>query len=235
MPPPLSDALAPSLRFLEAGGPVVWLLLVLSVVALTLTVLKLLQFRRARLGDTGPARRALLLYRGGRLAEALSLARSSPNPAAQVLAVALRGRRRRDIPENVVREEVARVGSELLLGLRGGLRPLELIGSLSPLLGLFGTVLGMIEAFRRLQEAGSRVDPAVLSGGIWEALLTTAVGLGVAIPVVAVLTWFERTLDRTAHQMEDVVTQAFTLELAVSPAEDDSHGDDGQAPERAVR
>jgi biopolymer transport protein ExbB len=52
------------------------------------------------------------------------------------------------------------------------------------LLGLFGTVLGMVEAFRQLELAGSQVDPAVLSGGIWQALLTTAVGLAVAIPAV---------------------------------------------------
>src|SRR3546814_3183218 len=77
-----------------------------------------------------------------------------------------------------------RCGNEALEGLRGQLGALEVIGSVSPLLGLFGTVLGMIEAFRQLAEAGSQVSPAILSAGIWEALLTTAVGLAVAIPVV---------------------------------------------------
>src|SRR3546814_15805260 len=91
------------------------------------------------------------------------------------------GRQRRDLPEAMVREEVMRCGNEALEGLRVQLGALEVIGSVSPLLGLFGTVLGMIEAFRQLAEAGSQVSPAILSAGIWEALLTTAVGLAVAI------------------------------------------------------
>jgi biopolymer transport protein ExbB len=59
---------------------------------------------------------------------------------------------------------------------------LELISTIAPLLGLLGTVLGMIAAFQALQESGSRADPAILAGGIWEALLTTAAGMAVAIP-----------------------------------------------------
>jgi len=84
----------------------------------------------------------------------------------------------------------------------------------APLLGLFGTVLGMIEAFRKLAEAGNQVNPAILSGGIWEALLTTAVGLAVAIPVVVLCNWFERRVERVGHEMESLVTQVFTQDLS---------------------
>ena len=113
--------------------------------------------------------------------------------------------------EALVREEMQRVGARELESLRSHLRVLEVIGTLSPLLGLFGTVLGMIEAFRRLEEAGSRVDPAILSGGIWEALLTTAIGLAVAIPAVAALNWLERKVERLRHDMEDCATRLFTM------------------------
>ena len=58
---------------------------------------------------------------------------------------------------------------------------MEVVASISPLLGLFGTVLGMIKAFLNLEKAGSQIDPALLAGGIWEALLTTAFGLVVAV------------------------------------------------------
>ncbi len=75
-----------------------------------------------------------------------------------------------------------------------GLRVLDLTAQLAPLLGLFGTVLGMIEAFQTLQEAGSTADPSLLAGGIWVALLTTAVGLCVAIPASVVLAWFDSRL-----------------------------------------
>ena len=72
----------------------------------------------------------------------------------------------------------------------------------------------MIAAFAELENAGSQVDPSILSGGIWEALLTTAAGLAVAIPTVAVLNWLERAADRTAHEMDSAVTQIFTEDLS---------------------
>lgn len=65
------------------------------------------------------------------------------------------------------------------------------MAQLAPLLGLFGTVLGMISAFQALQQAGAQVDPSILAGGIWVALLTTAVGLAVAMPTSVALSWFE--------------------------------------------
>ena len=72
----------------------------------------------------------------------------------------------------------------------------------------------MIEAFREMEQAGHQVNPSVLSGGIWEALLTTAMGLGVAIPVVAILGWLERRVDRLAHEMGSIVTRVFTVDLS---------------------
>ncbi|MDO6806083.1 MotA/TolQ/ExbB proton channel family protein, partial [Wenyingzhuangia sp. 1_MG-2023] len=86
-------------------------------------------------------------------------------------------------PEAALREETLRLARIEVGKLTQGLRPLEVIANIAPLLGLFGTVLGMIEAFQAMEAAGSKVDPAVLSGGIWQALLTTAGGLAVAIPV----------------------------------------------------
>jgi hypothetical protein len=110
-------------------------------------------------------------------------------------------------------------GARCWPGLRSWFRPLEVIASLAPLLGLFGTVLGMIKAFQQLESAGSQVNPAILSGGIWEALLTTAVGLAVAIPVVALLNWLERRVDRLAIEMESVLNRFYALELdAEAPA-----------------
>ena len=208
---------------LQLGGPVVAVLLAMSIVALAITLLKLYQFRVARIGDTRAAREALVHYRAGRSRVALSMLARTSNPMAKVLALAIRGRMRGDLAESTVREEVARVGGDILQKLRIYLRPLEVIASLAPLLGLFGTVLGMIEAFRRLEQSGSRVDPAILSGGIWEALLTTAVGLAVAIPTVAVLNWLERIVDRFGHEMESAVTQVFTGALADNIDEDDKH------------
>ena len=156
---------------------------------------------------------ALRLWQTGRHREAAQLAAASRNPTAQVLAHAMRGQLR-GIEEAKIREEVVRIGTEILESLRSWLRPLEVIASLAPLLGLFGTVLGMIDAFAELENAGNQIDPSVLSGGIWEALLTTAVGLAVAIPTVAVLNWLERAVDRAAHAMDNAVTRIFTEDLS---------------------
>jgi biopolymer transport protein ExbB len=78
-----------------------------------------------------------------------------------------------------------------LARIEGGFRLLDSIAQIAPLLGLFGTVLGMIDAFRALQEAGQSVDPSALAGGIWVALLTTAAGLAIAMPTTLALTWLE--------------------------------------------
>lgn len=207
---PTLDVLAIGELF-ALGGPVVGILALLSVFALAIVLLKCWQFWSVHIGDSGFVEPVLDAWRGGRADEALAELARRRNPIAVTLSVALRGRRA-GVPEATVREEAARVGALHLAELRSYLRPLELIGTLSPLLGLLGTVLGMIEAFRALETAGSRVDPAVLSGGIWEALLTTAIGLIVAIPTVAAFNWLERRIERLHQDMQDAVTRAFTVD-----------------------
>lgn len=199
-------------ELLDAGGPVVAILLMLSIVALAIVVVKSWQFYQSRLGDRKTARAAIALFKSGRASEALTLLDGSPNPVAWVLAMAIRGQKR-GVAESALREELIRCGGDVLESLRELLRPLEVIAALAPLLGLFGTVLGMIESFHQLSEAGNRVDPSILSGGIGEALLTTAVGLAVAIPTIAALNWLERRVDRTVFELDSVVTQIFTEDL----------------------
>ncbi len=206
------------LTYLEAGGPVVMILIAMSVFAFAIVLLKLWQFQSTRIGERRQGLQAVALYRQGRIREALQSLQNARSPLSQVVSLAIQGQSRGDLAEQKVREEVMRHGSSLLEDLRVGFRPLEVIASLAPLLGLFGTVLGMIEAFRQLEQAGNQVNPAILSGGIWAALLTTAAGLAVAIPVVAILNWLERRVERTAHAMEDAITQVFTESLAGSLA-----------------
>lgn len=219
----ISDASSTLVDLVVFGGPVVAILLCMSVIALTIIIVKLWQFARMKIRDRRTARSALNIYQGGNIEAAIGMAHRSPNPAAQVLAFAIESRERR-LPEAMIREELMRLGGDLLESMRAWFRPLEVIASLAPLLGLFGTVLGMIEAFQDLQQAGSQVDPAVLSGGIWQALLTTAVGLAVAMPVIVVLNWFERRVDRLAHDMDSIVTQVFTTEIGhPNAAQQDVH------------
>ena len=102
--------------------------------------------------------------------------------------------------------------------LESGFRLLDSVAQLAPLLGLFGTVLGMISAFQALQEAGAQVDPSILAGGIWVALLTTAVGLAVAMPTALILSWFESRMDRERVFAQQALHSILAPETHVAPA-----------------
>jgi biopolymer transport protein ExbB len=226
-------ALAGALEALRLGGPVVALLLALSVVALAVVIAKLMQFRLLRLGDTAPVEQALSAYRRGDARQALYALEGRRNPIAQTVAEAIRAERRNTSDRSLLREETARLAGRHVENLRSHLRVLEVIATLSPLLGLFGTVLGMIDAFQEMEAAGSQVDPAVLSGGIWEALMTTAVGLAVAIPATAASNWLDRRVERVTHAMEDAVTRVYTADVAITGDGDDDAAAFGLSPQAA--
>lgn len=204
------ERLAPLLTLLHRGGPVVWLLAIMSFFALTLIIGKTFQFWRLRIASDAYLEDSLCSWRRGHRQEAIkTLAHVPRQPIACVMDAAMQGLLAEQ-QESVLREEVTRIAKNHIERLRSWMHALELIANLSPLLGLLGTVLGMIEAFRKLESAGNQVDPALLSGGIWQALLTTAVGLIVAIPALVAHQWLDRRIDRCAHKMEDYATRVFT-------------------------
>ena len=202
--------LDPLRSLVETGGPVVGLLLAVSVVALTLIVVKIAHFWRAGVGRHRRARNALAIWESGDKSAALAHAHEGVAPVSRLLAHGMRGLRQPGGDMTLIREDVERVAIEILASLRSGLRALDAIAQVAPLLGLFGTVLGMIEAFRALQAGGSNVDPAALAGGIWVALLTTAVGLGIAMPASLAVSWFEARIDSERVTMETLLTALFT-------------------------
>ena len=206
------DTLAASLetvtKLLDIGGPVVWILLVLSVFSVTVIIVKLWQFALQRPESLRDVNKALDHWRNNEFDQASRRLRNS-SPIAQIVAHAMQGIHQGEDKE-VLKEELSRLANNYISQLRGLLRPLEVIANLSPLLGLMGTVLGMIVAFKQMEAAGAQVDPSVLSGGIWQALLTTAVGLAVAIPVSALHSWLDRKVERITQTLNDVVTQVFT-------------------------
>ena len=112
------------------------------------------------------------------------------------------------------------MATESLRRLRKYLRLIELIGQLAPLLGLLGTVIGMIQAFNNLQQSGAVVNPATLAGGIWTALLTTALGLAVAIVFSSVTVWFDARLEGEASAMETTLTGFFAARITEDQSRD---------------
>lgn len=197
------------IEFLERGGPTLWLIAALSVVMLALILWKI--WRLARMGAWSGAatKRAVALWLQGDRDGALNALAGRASLRARLALVAISARCDPKLNDSAAREETARHAKADLAEARSGLRALELISTIAPLLGLLGTVLGMIAAFQALQEAGSRADPAALAGGIWEALLTTAAGMAVAIPASMALVWFESITARLQADMEDTATQIF--------------------------
>ncbi|ADZ70593.1 MotA/TolQ/ExbB proton channel family protein [Polymorphum gilvum] len=208
----------PLADLVESGGPVVLILLVMSVVAVGLVIAKLLQFSLAGVGRYADARKALGLVLDGREQEAVKLVRAGRSVQNGILLKLIHGRAQQGTRSELLREDIERVCLGQLAALRAYLRPLDMISQTAPLIGLLGTVLGMIEAFRAMQGAGAAVDPSVLAGGIWVALLTTAVGLSIAIPVSAVVGWFDGIIEREQNEMEALVTAFFTGAAAERPA-----------------
>jgi biopolymer transport protein ExbB len=146
------------LEMFAKGGPLMWPILLCSLFALGMAVHKCIQFHWAMRAVDVPLSVALSRGRG---------------PLAAVRAV---------LEDGGGEKEVAGAGTRAVRGLERGLGSLALVSSISPLLGLTGTVLGMIGAFRSLAASGAAANPELLASGIWEALLTTAAGLLVAIP-----------------------------------------------------
>jgi len=196
-------------NILQVGGPVVWILLALSVISLSIVLIKAWQFFSIRQRGYDDIAISIGLWRQGLRGSAID-ALNKNHPLSALTRNAMVGYSKA-IEHSVLREELSRQANAIIHQLQLFLRPLEVIASLSPLLGLMGTVLGMIEAFQQMESAGSRVDPSILSGGIWQALLTTAAGLAVAIPTSAAHSWFERKIERLTNLINDAVTQVFTL------------------------
>lgn len=199
-----------SAELIQDGGPIMVILMGFSVVSLTLIFLKLFQFATLRLGARVFIDQALGQWAAQRPERALQILADSPNPIARVLEAAIKSLTDARVSLEVAREHVIRVAAAQQKILSAYFRGLDTIATLAPLLGLLGTVLGMIVAFQELEATAGRADPALLAGGIWEALLTTAAGLAVAIPTTAVLHWLESVVERTRYAMEDALTQLFT-------------------------
>ena len=210
-------------ELVDIGGPIVLILIILSVIAFTIVIAKLLQFSQARIFSTRSASiiaDALKAIRQDNIDYARQKLKSSRSPMSVILQTILR-LRQQNVEEELLREEAERIANFQLVRLRRHLRTLEVIASISPLLGLLGTVIGMIAAFQQLQQGSGAVDPKVLSGGIWEALLTTAAGLVVAIPATVMFNILSGFTDRFQQLTEDFLTQIFTYSLY--HFEEDSH------------
>lgn len=206
------------LALLKLGGPVVLVLMLMSVTALAVTLYKLIQFRRYSLRSLNGLDASLSFWCQGQKDEALRVLDSCSSPIASILRDGMQWLSRTSADRDSIEAELTRMAHEILARLSSRLGVLEQVSYLAPLLGLLGTVLGIIDVFRGLAEQGANANAGLLAGGIWEALLTTAVGLCVAIPFALIHAAALGRIETLRTRMEDLLTRLFTARLYQEPA-----------------
>jgi len=208
------------LALLTLGGPVVLVLLFMSVVALAVTLYKLLQMRAFSARSLAGLDEAVSRWCRGD-DEALAQVQADRSPLSVMISRGMEWLSGGSDDIAAIEAELTRMAQRTLAQLNSLLGILEQVAYLAPLLGLLGTVLGIIDVFHGLAEQGASADSGQLAGGIWEALLTTAVGLCVAIPFALVHAGLQAHIDKVRSRTEDMLTRLFTAGLYRSPGDSD--------------
>jgi len=190
------------LDLFEKGGPVVWILAGYSVIALGIALERfvLLFFVQKPPSDIDEALSSEYLA-------------SSNGPEAGVAQSMLEAANEGVIDLDRV---ASRSGTQEVVRMERGLRTMAFMGNTAPLLGLLGTIVGMIKAFMVIEQAGGKVDAQALAGGIWEAMITTGVGLAVSLPTLFLLHFLEGAVDRRAHSIKRLASIIIEREQKLS-------------------
>jgi biopolymer transport protein ExbB len=197
--------------YMVKGGSLMWVLLGFSVVGVAVILDRVVVYLSYGFDPDGWLKAILAEIEAGRADKALVMARACRHPVARVVEVYLENLAR---PARVRVDNVKREGALVLERVEKRLRILAAISHLAPLVGLLGTVTGMVVAFAQIESIDGAPKPSDLAGGIWEALLTTVFGLVVAIPCMAAYHAFESHADKIARRMELAVT---ALDDALQP------------------
>lgn len=193
---------------LTEGEPIIFLLVALSVLSLALIVVKVVQLWPAT-GGAAARNAALDLWASGDRHAAIA-AVPQQAPADRVLLAGMQALQS-GMTLTLVEGDLGRRGNDEVAALSSGLRLLDLISMISPLIGLLGTVLGMVQSFQDLSMAQGSANASVLAGGIWLALLTTAGGLLVAIPAAIGASLLMGRVETAALRIESAVGRLLTL------------------------
>lgn len=199
--PDLSALNAPTLAVFAA-------LAIMSLMAITVAFLKIFQFMRLGVGKTRKAEGALEQWLNHQTAEAMQTTKQGKSVLMRVLHSVFSAIQARP-DEPAFAEELGRQTAMLEIGaMTRRMRVLDMVVQAAPMLGLLGTVIGMIDAFSTLASADGVVDQALLAGGIWTALTTTAAGLAIALVTYFVATWLEGRVENERQSIEAAMSAA---------------------------
>lgn len=192
------------------GGLMMYPLVLCSLVAVGVIIAKAWTLWIAHKGTQSLLARVEESARAGRLQEAMQVAAETPGPTAAILMAGLRRIRQGTVRRGEVDQAISTVGTIELGFLERGLVILATIANVAPLMGFLGTVAGMILAFDAIARAGD-VDPSLVAGGIKVALLTTAAGLVIAVPVNIGYNFFVTRIDSLILDMEQGTQKILAL------------------------
>ena len=203
------------LKLMSQGGPLMWLILLNATVSIGIFLEKFFHFHRAQINTTDFVNGIRNALKRGNVIEAIALCDETPGPVAQVVKAGIVNRERsreeiREAMENAARTEIARLERRLVV--------LATIAQITPLLGFLGTVMGMIQMFKVIQEA-QLPSPGQLAGGVWEALLTTAAGLVVAVPAYVAYNYLVSRVQNLVLDMEKAANEFLTFLSRHEPVE----------------
>ena len=182
---------------IQAAGWPIWLLLIASVIALALIIERIIYLRRARILPPTLLEEVIQVYRNGKVNAEVIDKLEQNSPLGRVLASGLRNV---DVPRDIMKESIEEAGRGTAHELERFLTTLGTIASLAPLMGLFGTVVGMIEIFGAQNATGA--NPAQLAHGISVALYNTGFGLMIAMPTLVFYRHFRALVDSFIVDME---------------------------------
>jgi biopolymer transport protein ExbB len=195
------------LQQLAAGGAGIWVIAALSVLAIAVALERLHRFRRSAVVPPGLVDQVLPLWRAGRFDELDALLAADGSVLARTLRFALAHRAR--WPAEVLAQRAGEVASRALRTQQQRAYPLAVVATVAPIVGLLGTVVGMIEAFHVIAFTGGVGDASLLAGGISKALVNTAAGLAVALPSLAMHHFFRHRLVTSGLALEEQLERVF--------------------------
>ncbi len=194
--------------FLTDGGPVLWLILITSAVALSVFIERLIHLHRAQINSTEFLNGVRNVLKRDNVVEAISICDATHGPVARIVKVAILNR---DHGRERVREAIEEAGLAEVPRLEDKLNLLATIAQIAPLLGLLGTIVGFMDIFGKLETAGLHAQIADLSHGVWRALICTAAGLAVAVPCYAAYNYLVSRINTLVLDMERAATEIVNI------------------------
>ena len=191
----------------------IWAIMAASAVAVAVFLERLLQYHREQINSGEFLNGVRNVLKRDNVLEALAICDATPGPVARLVKVAILNRER---GRQAVQEALENAGAWEVPRLEQRLNLLATIAQIAPLMGLLGTVLGFIEMFRNLQDAGLNAHVSQLSGGIWKALYCTAAGLAVAIPSYAGYNYLVSRINVIVLDLEQASSEILNI---VTPAQ----------------